>query len=267
MYTATQLKAQLKKMNIPCDGTLLVHSSFKSMGEISGGARTVIDALCDYMSGGLLLMPTHSWDTVGPDNAFFDPKTTPSCTGILGRLLLERDGAVRSIHPTHSLAAYGKDAEDFVQGEHLVSSPCAREGCMGKLLDRKGKILFIGCGLDKNTFLHGVEEWAGIENRLGEEYTCFLTLNDGSTFIGTMQQHSAPIPDVSVNYAKMTQPFLTLGAAAEGQLGDARCYLCDCARMSRITAELLIVQPDLFLDGTPVDEALLRDVARGIYIP
>ena len=266
MFTARQLEAQLRKMNIPRDGTLLVHSSYKSMGDVSGGARTVIDALCSYMRDGLLLMPTHSWDTVGPDNAFFDPKTTPCCTGILGQLLLEREGAVRSVHPTHSLAVWGKDAEEFVRGEHTVTTPCARGGCMGKLLDRKGKILFIGCDLSKNTFLHGVEEWCGIEHRLGDEYACFLTLNDGSTYIGSMQPHNAPVPDVSRNYVKMTEPFLRLGAAAEGQLGDAYCYVCDCARMARITTELLIVQPDLFLDSEPVDETLLREVSRGYYI-
>lgn len=267
MYTARQLQAQLKKMNISRDGTLLVHSSYKAMGEVKGGAETVIDALCGYMAEGLLVMPTHSWATVNAGNAVFDPASTPSCTGILGQLLLRREGAVRTIHPTHSLAVYGRDAADFAAGEESMTTPCGRKGCMGKLLDRKAKVLFIGCGLDKNTFLHGVEEWCGIENRLGDEYLCILTLHDGSTRIGSMQPHHAPVEDVSVNYAKMTGPFLQLGAAIEGHLGDAHCYLCDCARMARITTELLIVQPDLFLDGEPVAPELLADVARGYFIP
>ncbi len=170
MYTARQLQSQLKKMNIPQDGTLLVHSSFRSMGEIKGGAQTVVDALCSYMADGLLLMPTHSWDTVNSSNPVFSPTSTPCCTGVLGRLLLQKDGAVRTIHPTHSLAVYGRDAREFAAGEHLMTTPCGRKGCYGRLLDRKAKVLFIGCGLDKNTFLHGVEEWCGIENRLGEQY-------------------------------------------------------------------------------------------------
>lgn len=267
MYTARQLTSQLKKMNIPTDGTLLIHSSFKAMGEIKGGPETVIDALCGYMTDGLIAMPTHSWHVVNSDNPVFDPASTPSCTGILGQLLLKREGAVRSIHPTHSLAVWGRDAARFVEGEQFMSTPCGRKGCMGKLLDRKAKVLFIGCELSKNTFLHGVEEWCGIENRLGDEYACMLTLHDGSMFIGSMQPHRAPVNDVSVNYVKMTEPFIRLGAAVEGQLGDAHCYLCDCAKMARITTELLIVQPDLFLDDEPVNPDLLADVARGHYIP
>ena len=120
MYTARQLVSQLRKMNIPRDGTLLVHSSFKSMGEIKGGAQTVIDALCEYMADGLLVMPTHSWDTVNPENPVFDPVSTPSCTGVLGRLLLEREGAVRTVHPTHSLAVWGRDAAEFAAGAERV---------------------------------------------------------------------------------------------------------------------------------------------------
>ncbi len=267
MYTARQLLSQLKKMDIPRDGTLLVHSSFKAMGEVRGGAQTVVDVLCDYMSEGLLVMPTHSWATVNADNPVFDPASTPSCTGILGTLLMKKPGALRTIHPTHSLAVYGREAADFAEGEHLMTTPCGRSGCMGKLLDRKAKVLFIGCGLSKNTFLHGVEEWCGIENRLGEQYACMLTMGDGTMFIGAMQPHRAPVPDVSVNYSKMTGPFLQLGAAKEGQLGDAHCFVCDCARMARITTELLIVCPDLFLDDAPVEPALLKDVARGFYTP
>lgn len=260
MYTKKQLTAQLRKMKLSPDETLLVHSSFKAMGEVAGGAQTVLDALCEYLSEGLLLMPTHTWDSVGPDNPSFDARTTPGCTGVLGTLLLERPGAVRSLHPTHSLAAWGKDAAEFIKGEQYRSTPCPREGCMGRLLDRRGKVLFIGCPLSKNTFLHGVEEWAGIEHRLGEEYTCIITDASGSGFIGSMRSHRAPVPDVSLNYAKMEQPFLELGAAFEGALGEARCVLCDCARMTRITTELLILQPDLFLDDKPVDPALLKDL-------
>lgn len=264
MYTARQLTAQLKKMNIPRDGVLFVHSSFKSMGEISGGPETVLDVLCEWVCDGLLIMPTHSWHTVGADNPYFDPSVTPSCTGILGRLLLKRDGCVRTVHPTHSMAVWGKGAEEFAAGEHLMTTPCARKSCTGKLLDRRAKILFIGVGLDKNTFLHGVEEWTGIENRLGEDYTCFLTLRDGSMFIGSMQPHNAPVPDVSVNYAKMTRPFLQLGAASEHQFGDAHCYLCDCAEMARITTELLVILPDVFLDGEPVPQHLIDDIGSGL---
>ena len=44
MYTKDQLKEQIKRLGIRPDDTLLVHSSMKAVGEVEGGADTVLDA-------------------------------------------------------------------------------------------------------------------------------------------------------------------------------------------------------------------------------
>ncbi len=262
MYTKNQLAEQFNEMGLSPNASLLVHSSMKSIGEVEGGAETVLDVLCEGLNSGLLVMPTHTWDTIIEENSTYDFRTEPSCTGILGTLLLKRPGAIRSLHPTHSVAAYGKDAEKFVEGEHLCQSPCPREGVMGKLLDRHGKVLFIGCPLSKNTFIHGVEEWAGVSHRLSEPILRNIVMRDGRVFFTAVARHSAPIPDVSLNYAKLEQPFLELGIAKEFRFGDARCVLCDCDGMTLLVSEMLILQPDLFLDDKPVEKSLLEAVAH-----
>ncbi len=260
MYTKQQLLRQLGKTGLPSDASLLVHSSMKAVGEVRGGADTVLDAFCEYLKDGLLVMPTHTWATVNNEHNTYDYRTEPSCTGILGTLLSQRPGAVRSLHPSHSVAAWGHDAAEFVDGEHYAQTPCPRDGIMGKLLDRGGKILFLGCPLSKNTFIHGVEEWAQIPNRLGEPELRNIIMPDGSTFFTMVSPHRAPINDVSVNYAKLEEPFLELGVASVHQIGDARCVLCDCAGMTRVVSEMLILEPDLFLDGEPVSRRLIDAV-------
>lgn len=260
MYTRQQLASQLSEMNIPDDASLLVHSSMKSIGEVEGGAETVLDLLCGQLSNGLLIMPTHTWATVNNDHPVYDYTIEPSCTGVLGTLLLRRSGAVRSLHPTHSVAAWGKNAEKFVEGEHLAQTPCPRDGIMGKLLDAGGKVLFIGCPLSKNTFIHGIEEWAQIPDRLGEPELRYIIMRDGETFFNMVAPHKAPVSDVSINYAKLEAPFLELGAATEHYFGDARCILCDCAEMTRIVSEMLIIEPNLFLDNEPVSRRLIEAV-------
>jgi len=166
MYTKGTLLNDLRDMNIDPKGTLLVHSSMKAIGQVEGGADTVIDALMEYMKDGLLVFPTHTWAQMSREYTVFDVKSEPSCVGLLTNIFRSRPGVKRSLHPTHSVAAYGKDAEDFVAGEENSKTPCARSGCWGKLLDRHAQILFLGCPLSKNTFLHGVEEWNDIPNRL-----------------------------------------------------------------------------------------------------
>lgn len=56
MYTYHDLVRDLENLKIDPKGTILVHSSMKSIGPVEGGADTVLDALMDYMKDGLLVL-------------------------------------------------------------------------------------------------------------------------------------------------------------------------------------------------------------------
>ena len=104
-YTKEQLLQQLRDMGIKSTDNLLVHSSMKSLGPVQGGADTVLDALMEAVPEGLLILPTHTWKQMCAEYSFFDPETEPVCVGILPELFRKRPGVVRSLHPTHSMAA------------------------------------------------------------------------------------------------------------------------------------------------------------------
>ena len=86
MHTWESLMKQLEELGIDGKGTLLVHSSMKSMGPVEGGADTVLDALTAYMKEGLLVLPTHTWSYINADNPRFYVDQSPSCVGILPEL-------------------------------------------------------------------------------------------------------------------------------------------------------------------------------------
>ena len=65
MYTKEQLKKQVENMGLTGEETILIHSSMKSIGEVEGGADTVLDALIEYFGHGLLLLPTHTCGLTG----------------------------------------------------------------------------------------------------------------------------------------------------------------------------------------------------------
>ena len=44
MYTKEDLKRQLETMGLTGKETILIHSSMKAIGEVEGGADTVLDA-------------------------------------------------------------------------------------------------------------------------------------------------------------------------------------------------------------------------------
>jgi len=72
MYSKEDLLMQLRRMPISENDTVMVHSSMKAIGDVMGGANTVLDLLVEYFEPGLLLVPTHTWDA--RNRGIFDPR-------------------------------------------------------------------------------------------------------------------------------------------------------------------------------------------------
>lgn len=253
-YTQSDLKEHLKMLGVQPTDTLLVHSSMKAIGDVAGGAEGVLDALMDYLKPGLLILPTHTWKQINAEYNIYDPLTEPACVGLLPNLFLRRPGVIRSWHPTHSVATCGADAAIYTAGEEQWDTPCPRQGCWGKLIDRQAKILFLGCSLKSNTFLHGVEEWNRVPNRISQAWQHLkIRLPDGSLFDRPMHRHEAPGLHISEHYDKLEAAFLAAGIARRGRFGDAACTICDAVGMNNLTSAYLKINPDLFADDQPLE--------------
>ena len=257
MYTKTELLHDIEKLGIDPQGALLIHSSMKAVGPTEGGADTVLDAWSEFMKVGLLIFPTHTWRQIGKETLTFDSRTLPACVGILPELFRHRPGVIRSLHPTHSVAALGRKAAEYTGGEHTRTTPCPRDGCWGKLLDLDADILFLGCTLRSNTFIHGVEEWEGIPDRLATVPQRLTIIGpQGETYQTDMYRHHCEAcEDVSANYAKLEPAFKKHGAIRYGKFGDAKCIVGNARKMREVTVELLRREPQLFLTPDPIPEA------------
>ncbi|WP_416293146.1 AAC(3) family N-acetyltransferase [Paenibacillus illinoisensis] len=251
MHTQQSLLNQLHELGIDGRGTLLVHSSMKSMGEVEGGADTVLDALTDYMKDGLLVLPTHTWSTINASNPMFHVESSPCCVGILPELFRKRPGVVRSWHPTHSVAAVGQDAVEFTKDDHLYDTPCARGSAWGKLLDQKATILLVGVDLKRNTFIHGVEEWVDIPGRLTDEHEQLYTVLPDGTEISVPSRRHCGL-SWSEHFWKVDEVLQRKGGMRLGKLGDAVVRVCDAAMVEEIITEMLRANPDLFSDNLPL---------------
>ena len=189
MHTKDSLIAQLSAM-LPSDATVLMHSSCKSLGQMENGGDTILDALTEYFSRGLVVLPTHTWATVNDRQPVYDVLYTPVCIGLLPELFRKRPGVHRSWHPTHSVAAFGADAEEFVRGDENCPTPCARDSAWGRLYDRDAYVLLVGVELNRMTFFHGVEEWNGIPGRLKETPNRYVVIpTDGGRIVRDYYPH------------------------------------------------------------------------------
>ena len=238
MYTQKKLAEQMKEMNIDPSGTLMVHLSYKAIGEVEGRGDGVLDVLMAYMAPGLLVMPGHTWNNVDVDNPVMDVLYTPSCVGKVPELFRKRPGVYRSLHPTHSLMAYGAEAEVFLSGEEHVQTPCGSGGAYYRLWERDAQILLIGVDFSKNTYLHGVEEWDGAEEILASEKAdCYVIHGEGRRLHTPQYRHCAPLG--SERFMKLMPQAMQEGIVTEGLFGGAAVYLMRAKPLREMTAELL----------------------------
>ncbi|WP_214626979.1 AAC(3) family N-acetyltransferase [Paenibacillus agaridevorans] len=255
MHTKESLQMQLEQLGIDAAGTLLVHSSMKSLGQVDGGADTVLDVLSDYMKDGLLVLPTHTWSHINAENPRFYVEESPVCVGILPELFRKRPGVARSWHPTHSVAALGRDALAFTNSDHHFDTPCARGSSWGKLLDRKATIMLVGVDLKRNTFIHGVEEWVDIPGRLTDDHQMLYTvLADGTEIPVPSRRHCGL--SWSEHFWKVDEVLERKGAMYKGRLGDAVVRVCDAALVAEVITDMLKDNPDLFADNNPLPERI-----------
>lgn len=268
-YNKQQLKDQLESMRLKGDETILIHSSMKAIGAVDGGADTVLDAWMEYFKDGLLLLPTHTWKTVNADNPVYNPYTTPSCVGLLTNMFMKRDGVIRSLHPTHSMSGYGKNAAEYLAGEEYNNTPCTPGGCYDRLKEVGGKVLLVGVGHERNTYIHSVEEVLNVPNRLSDmPMELVIELQEESNNSGKLppynrdegwkkhtdnklcrkvyvrKHYNAQQPHISEDFVKLNQIFLDSGVVIKVKFGDADSLLCDAKGMFNIVRQVVAPDPE-----------------------
>lgn len=236
MITKQDVFDLLASAGIRHDDVLTIHASLRAAGPIENGADGLIDALKEYLCDGLLLIPTHTWAVVNRDNPHFDVRSTVPNIGTLARVAAFRPDAVRSLHPTHSLAVFGKGAREYVQGEEKSATPAPMGGCLSRLYELGGKVLLLGVGHERNTYLHAVDERMDLPNRLRPEgFTVTITDWDGNTMQSPVfhPHYVEGIPvGCSEYYPNYKRALETTGAVTYGKLGNAVVYCCDARRMT-----------------------------------
>ena len=251
-------------MGVPKDKPVLCHTSLRAVGQVEGRGEGLLSALISHVTsdGGLLLIPTHTWANLGKDCVTLDVSSPETCIGTLPSIAAVDSRAKRSLHPTHSMAVFGDGAEDYIADEIDVDSSTSPDGCYGKLRKLGGYVLLIGVGHNRNTYLHSVEEFMGVPNRLSAEpAVTTIRQKDGTVISKPLHFHSAKgIPDVSANYPKYEPAFRHHGCITDGFIGNAPSQLCDAVKMSDV---LIMIRErsggaELLEDNSPLDEALWR---------
>lgn len=152
----------LKALGLGRGDIVFTHSSLSSLGWVAGGCHTVVDAMKETVSEeGTLLFPAFTFDVSVKPPYFFSYRDSRCCVGVIPEFFRTLPDTVRSVHPSHSVSAWGKEAVFMTKSHILDRTPCGEHSPLRLLPQMDGKILMLGCGWSPNTTMHGVEELAG----------------------------------------------------------------------------------------------------------
>jgi aminoglycoside 3-N-acetyltransferase len=165
-FTRTELAQHLRSLGVVTGDTLFVHSSLKSLGYVEGGATAVLGALQDAVGpGGTLMLPTYYMPggtilgTCLSRDYVFDAKKFGTNMGRLPEAFLAGDGISRSIHPTHSVSAWGRHAAFLTDAHHRAPSVFGLGSPWQRVLEVEGaKVLGLGISMGPVTFYHVLED-------------------------------------------------------------------------------------------------------------
>lgn len=158
MTTRKDIENGLRRIGLAAGDTVVMHSSLSCFGHVRGGAAAVVDAVLEVLGpGGTLVVPTFNYAP-----GVFDPVETRSLVGAITEEVRRRPDAVRSLHPTHSVAAIGSLSRIITEG-HDRTTPFGHGSALFNVLQITGsKILQLGVTHTSNSIVHVAEEIAGV---------------------------------------------------------------------------------------------------------
>jgi aminoglycoside 3-N-acetyltransferase len=244
MLDFDQLVADFRALGVEAGDVLLVHSSYKSLGDVEGGPQTVVHALLDVLGpDGTLIMPTFNFDfTKGVP---WDVRKTPSKMGILTEIVRTNPRSKRVFHPFYSFAILGKHAE--MLGNLRYKSSYERNSVFGKLRDLDGKIMIIGLSYNNSmTFFHHIEQMEGVNYRFLKQFTGEVTDENGHTYTDTFEML---VRDIDKGVLTRVDPMGALmeqaGIVNIRQIGEADVKLMKANQVYGFTAREMKRDPHL----------------------
>lgn len=114
----------------------------------------------------------------------FDVRRSPSALGMLSEMARRYPGAKRSLHPTNSIVAIGKQADTITASHHTEIYPCGEKSPYYLSMQMGGIIAGIGVNANFMSFVHCPEDVLKnqfpVKTRLDEVFEAQVKNEDGS---------------------------------------------------------------------------------------
>jgi aminoglycoside 3-N-acetyltransferase len=239
LITENDIIEKLRQNGLNAGDVVMVHSSLSKLGNVQGGAGTVIRALIEVLGDdGTLVMP--SFPSLGftfdylSRNPAFDVRHTKSQMGAITETFRKIKGVKRSMHPTDPVCALGKETKFLLKDHYSQLTPYNKNSPFYKLTTLKGKIVLLGTKLDTVTNFHLPEDL--IENFKYPVYHKKEFLVKVRDEVGVERMVTTKSHDPAISKKRrcndLEPAFIKEGIMKKFEIGTAVCAIIDAEKMN-----------------------------------
>jgi aminoglycoside 3-N-acetyltransferase len=233
-----EIKKGLSDLGLREGDSVLLHSSFLSLGNVEGGPDAVIDAFLETLGEtGTLVVPTFG------------------SLGILPETLKNRTKAVISCCNGATVAAVGASAEKLCHEHWKARTLHGKDTPYVRLAETGGYVCLLGVDQDRNTTLHSIEallELPYLNIHIGE-----FTDEEGKKRTGEWKYYPGPHRD----FIRLDRQYRESGKMKTGRIGNSVVRLIKARDLIDIGLELGKISPDFVLCDNPNCQDCVRQRA------
>lgn len=168
----------LSKQGVSQTDTVMCHVDTAILTQVDNvhgdeGLDKLIKCLVSFFENGTLIIPAFSYSFT--KNEPFDPANTPSEVGLFSESFRQYPGPVRTDHPIFSVCVSGRGINRYCAAD--LTDSFGENSIFGFLHRDDAKIVCIGCGLDRVTFVHFLEQSVGVSYRYFKKFSGKLIKN------------------------------------------------------------------------------------------
>jgi len=241
-----EIIAKIKRLGV--DRDVMVHASISNIGKLDKPVPALVNDLLALMdlSRQTVLVPALPFATTMLEYAAstrtFDVRTAKNAMGVVSQVIGRQPGSIRSLHPTHSAIAIGKDAAFYTADHEKDPTPFGANSPYAKLVRRRGQILLIGVTVNSTTTFHVHEDMLGAASpiQVYSPGTITFTLVG---FDGQSQEYQAVCHDSRLSARRDPNLFRqwleAAGAIRFSPIGEAEVAVVDAHLMTKTCLQRL----------------------------
>lgn len=249
----SRLVRELAALGVKPGDVMMVHCRMSALGNVVGGAETVVRGLLDAVAPNGTIMAYIGWQDEPPENLdrlseearriyleehpAYDPRVALSRRdhGRVPEAMRTWPGARHSGHPEAGVTAIGPFA-DALASEQPYNDAYGAGTPYSRLVEASGKVLMLGAPLDTVTLVHHAEAIANVPNKRRVSYGApvlakvagerqWRTFSDINTSDGALPYERIIGDEDYVEH--IARAALASGAGRSGPVGQATAYLFD----------------------------------------